>query len=122
MISSATPWPIALVSSRSEDGVDNVAPFSYFGAVENDPPMVIIGFCCKGHDNIRKDSLVNIMAQKEFAVNNISEWYIDAANHTCGMFPPEVDEVLVLVLVNRSVVSYDAHAFLTNKRSGLVRF
>jgi flavin reductase (DIM6/NTAB) family NADH-FMN oxidoreductase RutF len=92
MISSLTPRPIALVSSRSENGIDNVAPFSYFGAVAHDPPMLTIGFCRKGRDHIQKDSLVNIMAQKEFAVNIISEWYIDAANHACGMFPPEVDE------------------------------
>jgi flavin reductase (DIM6/NTAB) family NADH-FMN oxidoreductase RutF len=98
MISSVTPRPIALVSSRSmpEDDkspiVDNVAPYSYFGAVAHDPPMLTIGFCRKGRDKIMKDSLANVLARKEFAVNIISEWYLDAANHACGMFPPEVDE------------------------------
>lgn len=102
MISSVTPRPIALVSSRSKPAqgdnklehqvVDNVAPFSYFGAVAHDPPMISIGFCRKGRDRVRKDSLVNIMAQKEFVVNIMSEWYLDAANHACGEFPPEVDE------------------------------
>ena len=97
MISSVTPRPIALVSSRSkpEDGspaVDNVAPFSYFGALGHDPPMLAIGFCRKGRDKVMKDSLVNVLAQKEFCVNIISEWYLDAANHSCGMFPADVDE------------------------------
>jgi len=98
MISSVTPRPIALVSSRSKPNdpkapcVDNVAPFSYFGAVAHDPPMISIGFCRKGRNMVKKDSLVNIEARKEFVVNIMSEWYLDAANHACGMFPPEVDE------------------------------
>lgn len=97
MISSVTPRPIALVSSRSkqdDDGkvVDNVAPFSYFGCVGHDPPMLAIGFCRKGRDKVMKDSLANVLARKEFCVNIISEWYLDAANHSCGMFPPDVDE------------------------------
>lgn len=98
MISSVTPRPIALVSSRSkphdenQPAVDNAAPFSYFGAVAHDPPMISIGFCRKGRDRIQKDSLVNILARKEFCVNIMSEWYLDAANHACGMFGPDVDE------------------------------
>jgi len=103
MISSVTPRPIALVSSRSKPNndnsssnknspiVDNVAPFSYFGAVGHDPPM-IIGICRKGPDKVMKDSLVNILARKEFCVNIMSEWYLDAANHSCGDFDPNVDE------------------------------
>ena len=91
VISTVTPRPIALVSSRNkETGIDNVAPFSYFGAVAHDPPMLAIGFCRKG--SAMKDSLVNILSSKQFAVNIISAWYLDAANHSCGMFPPEIDE------------------------------
>jgi flavin reductase (DIM6/NTAB) family NADH-FMN oxidoreductase RutF len=93
MISTVVPRPIALVSSRNkESGIDNVAPFSYFGAVAHDPPMLAIGFCRKG--GVQKDSLVNILSSKEFAVNLISEWYLDTANHSCGIFKPEVDEFM----------------------------
>ncbi|CAB9524369.1 Flavin_Reduct [Seminavis robusta] len=91
VISSVTPRPIALVSSHNPDtNVDNVAPFSYFGAVAHDPPMLAIGFCRKGGQ--QKDSLVNILRQKQCCVNIMSEWYLDAANHSCGMFAPDVDE------------------------------
>jgi flavin reductase (DIM6/NTAB) family NADH-FMN oxidoreductase RutF len=91
IISTATPRPIALISSRNPTTkVDNVSPFSYFGAVAHDPPMFAIGFCRNKGE--QKDSLVNILASKEFAVNIISEWYLDAANHSCGHFKPEVDE------------------------------
>merc|ERR1712008_432808 len=39
-----------------------------------------------------KDSLANIVASEGFAVNIISEWYLDAANHSCGNFAASVDE------------------------------
>lgn len=93
IISTVTPRPIALVSSHSkESGIDNVSPFSYFGAVAHDPPMVAIGFCRKGPNRDQKDSLCNILETKEFCVNIMSEWYLDNANHSCGNFQPDVDE------------------------------
>jgi hypothetical protein len=33
MISTTVPRPVALVGTRSKDGVDNLAPFSYFQSV-----------------------------------------------------------------------------------------
>lgn len=92
MISTVTPRPIALISSRNpETQIDNLAPFSYFGTVGHDPPMLAIGFVRKS-PTVQKDSLVNILKSRQFAVNIISEWYLDAANHSCGNFPPHVDE------------------------------
>ena len=92
IISAITPRPIALVSSRHPvTGVDNVAPFSYFGCVGHDPPMIAIGFC-RNRNGVMKDSIANIVASKEFSVQIISEWYLDAANHSCGAFSPEIDE------------------------------
>lgn len=29
----------------------------------------------------------------QFVVSIMSEWFIESANHTCGNFPPEVDEM-----------------------------
>lgn len=30
---------------------------------------------------------------REFVINIISDWYVEAANHTCGAFPRGVDEM-----------------------------
>ncbi len=92
MITTITPRPIALVSTRHPTtGIDNVAPFSYFGCVGHDPPMIAIGFC-RNRNGTMKDSITNILQAKEFSVQIISEWYLDAANHSCGAFPPTTDE------------------------------
>lgn len=95
VISGIVPRPIALVSSVSADGVGNVAPFSYFGAMGHDPPTVAIGFCRKGAGGSKKDSWANVEATKEFVVHIMSEWFVEAANHTCGNFLPEEDEMQI---------------------------
>ena len=51
--SVVVPRPIAWVSSRSADGVDNLAPHSFFTVSSVDPP--IVQFTSVG----RKDSLSN---------------------------------------------------------------
>jgi flavin reductase (DIM6/NTAB) family NADH-FMN oxidoreductase RutF len=92
MISTVTPRPIALVSTQNPStGIDNLAPFSYFGCVGHDPPMLAIGFC-RNRNGQLKDSIANILESKEFNVQIMSEWYLDAANHSCGGFASTVDE------------------------------
>eukprot|EP00514_Thraustochytrium_sp_LLF1b_P013333 CAMPEP_0184542288 /NCGR_PEP_ID=MMETSP0199_2-20130426/1884_1 /TAXON_ID=1112570 /ORGANISM="Thraustochytrium sp., Strain LLF1b" /LENGTH=261 /DNA_ID=CAMNT_0026936059 /DNA_START=82 /DNA_END=867 /DNA_ORIENTATION=- len=86
MISMVIPRPIAFVSTMAEDGVTNLAPFSYFACVGHSPPMLAIGFAGN------KDSLVNVKATGELCVNIIGEWMVDSANFTCGNFAPEFDE------------------------------
>jgi len=93
LISAVTPRPIALVSSVSKDGIINCAPFSYFNVVSHDPPIVMIGICINGRTGTKKDSLVNIEQTGQFVVNIISSWFVESANHTCGAFDPEVNEM-----------------------------
>ena len=61
--SVVVPRPIAWVSTRSPEGVDNLAPHSFFTVACSDPPMV--QFTSIG----RKDSLGNATATGEFVVN-----------------------------------------------------
>ena len=42
LIGSIVPRPIAWVSSMDEDGVPNLAPFSFFSIVSHYPPLVTI--------------------------------------------------------------------------------
>jgi len=93
-ISTVVPRPIAFVCSLSKDGVRNLAPYSYFGAMAHDPPHVCIGICrSRGKPSGKKDTLANILETKEFTLNMMSEWFIESANHTCGEFDFEVDEL-----------------------------
>ncbi len=80
------PRPIAWVSSTSSDGVDNLAPHSFFTVASVTPP--IIQFTSVG----RKDTLRNISERGEFVVNLAPAGFLAEVNATGTNFPPEVSE------------------------------
>jgi flavin reductase (DIM6/NTAB) family NADH-FMN oxidoreductase RutF len=80
------PRPIAWVSSRSSDGVPNLAPHSFFTVACVDPPVV--QFTSVG----RKDSLRNVEAVREFVVCMATEPLFEQVNATGTDFPPGHDE------------------------------
>ena len=55
--SLVVPRPIGWITTVSEAGIVNLAPYSFFNAVSSDPPIVM--FSSSG----RKDSLVEAMAK-----------------------------------------------------------
>ncbi|WP_038200288.1 flavin reductase family protein [Xenophilus azovorans] len=80
------PRPIGWISSRSPDGVLNLAPYSFFTAFNYVPPL--IGFSSLG----RKDTMRNIEATGEFVWNLATRPLAEAMNQSCAVVPPEVDE------------------------------
>ncbi|MBT3478941.1 MAG: flavin reductase family protein [Candidatus Marinimicrobia bacterium] len=92
MIGSILPRPIAFVATRSKNGVDNLAPFSFFNGVCSNPPT--ISFCPvrRGADGDIKDTLRNIRDTNVFALNIVSESFASEMVTTATEFPPEVSE------------------------------
>ena len=92
MIGSIVPRPIAFVSTISKDGVDNVAPFSFFNGVCSNPPT--ISFCPvrRGTDSEIKDTLRNIQDTGVFALNIVSESFAAEMVKTAIEYPVEVSE------------------------------
>jgi len=80
------PRPIAWVSSTSADGVDNLAPHSFFTVASVTPP--IIQFTSVG----RKDTLRNISERGEFVVNLAPADFLAEVNATGTNFPPDISE------------------------------
>jgi len=80
------PRPIGWISSLSADGVANLAPYSYFNAMAQAPHYVVFG------SGPRKDSLRNIEATGEFAVNLATYDLREAMNATSARVGPHVDE------------------------------
>jgi len=91
------PRPIALVTTLSQDGVVNAAPFSMFCMVGEDPPVVMISVT-KLDGETQKDTAVNIDAGSEFVVH-IPDEPMAERMHRCGTrFPPDVDELAAVGL------------------------
>ena len=74
------PRPIGWISTISEDGINNLAPFSYFNAVGDDPPHVM--FSTVHSNNSNKDTLNNVLATKQFVVNMVTEDLVEQMNLT----------------------------------------
>ncbi|KAH6677714.1 hypothetical protein B0J14DRAFT_584995 [Halenospora varia] len=92
MISSTVPRPIALVSTVSADGTcKNLAPFSYFNNVSNDPPLYSLSF----HGEEANDSLRNLLETGELSISIVSDWFLEAANFTSVNTPPQISEWMV---------------------------
>jgi flavin reductase (DIM6/NTAB) family NADH-FMN oxidoreductase RutF len=80
------PRPIGWVSTRSNDGILNLAPYSFFNAFNYIPP--IIGFSSTG----LKDSVRNVQENGMFVWNLVTRPLAEAMNQTCAPVGPEVNE------------------------------
>jgi flavin reductase (DIM6/NTAB) family NADH-FMN oxidoreductase RutF len=72
LIGLVIPRPIAWVSTWSENGVANCAPFSFFNVISEDPPLCILSFNRRS-DGALKHTLKNIRRTGEFVVNLADE-------------------------------------------------
>jgi flavin reductase (DIM6/NTAB) family NADH-FMN oxidoreductase RutF len=81
------PRPIGWVSTVDAQGRVNLAPYSFYNAFCEAPP--IVGFSSGG----RKDSQRNIEATGEFVANLVARRHAEAMNLTSAPFPHGVDEM-----------------------------
>ena len=63
------PRPIGWISSIDKKGIVNLAPYSYFNAIADDPPQIMFVAGASDKSFQKKDTLNNIMTTKEFVVN-----------------------------------------------------
>ena len=85
------PRPIAWVTTLGPTGVVNAAPFSFFNAFCEDPPLCMFAANRKpnGED---KDTYLNIQRTGEFVVNLADEPLARAMHESSGDFPPDIGE------------------------------
>lgn len=81
------PRPIGWISTRDRQGRVNLAPYSFFNAFCDAPP--IVGFSSTG----RKDSLRNAEETGEFVANLATRTLAQAMNTSSAAVPPGVDEM-----------------------------
>ena len=90
------PRPIAWVTTLSAGGSVNLAPFSAFTFVSNQPPMLGINVGRKA--GMMKDTGNNIHATGEFVVNIPDDTMIEPVHLSAVEHPPEVSEAELLGL------------------------
>jgi flavin reductase (DIM6/NTAB) family NADH-FMN oxidoreductase RutF len=129
---SVIPRPIGWISTVDQNGNNNIAPFSYFNAVGEDPPHVM--FSTVRGNNTNKDTLNNVLANGQFVVNMVTEELVEQMNLTSQAVAADVDEFEMAGLtpipsvkvkpmrVKESKVTFECemvhHYFLENHKQG----
>ena len=104
--STIVPRPIALITTYNEETGDNAAPFSFFNAMGENPPVLVVGLETRRHNRALKDTTHNVMQNGQFVVHLVDEGLGEAMNICAIDFPPDVSEtdMAALDLVPSSVV------------------
>jgi flavin reductase (DIM6/NTAB) family NADH-FMN oxidoreductase RutF len=91
MASTVVPRPVAWVSTCSNSGVNNLAPFSFFQVITPSPPTLMISPLLHA-DGAMKDTARNIAENGEFVVNLVRFTEVERMNQTSGNFAVDQGE------------------------------
>jgi len=91
LASTVMPRPIAWVTTRSEAGRVNAAPYSFFNVMGDAPPTIVLGLMNEPGRGF-KDTARNILDTGQFVVNLVPERLVEVMNLTSVDAPPGVDE------------------------------
>lgn len=91
LTASVIPRPIALVTTLSETGIVNAAPYSQFVIIAVDPPLlgIVAGQGAQGD----KDTLRYIRQNGEYVINTVPESLAHQVQTCAEPVPPDVSEV-----------------------------
>jgi flavin reductase (DIM6/NTAB) family NADH-FMN oxidoreductase RutF len=85
------PRPIGWMSTINLDGEVNLAPYSYFNMMANDPPLLAFS-CNTPEDRHEKDTLRNVRQTGEFVFNLVSFDLVREMNATSTPLSTDRDE------------------------------
>jgi len=92
MISGIVPRPIAFVSSISEAGNLNLAPYSFFNGFGANPPIVGFSPALSGRTGLPKDTLLNIKETKEFTISIVNSDMVGQVSLASCEYDRDTDE------------------------------
>ena len=95
------PRPIGWISSVDNKGNANLAPYSYFNAIADDPPQIMFASSAPELPLKFKNSLTNILATKEFVVNFATSITRKQMNLSSLDVPKDQDEFMIANLKKR---------------------
>lgn len=94
LVGGVVPRPIAWVSTKSAEGITNLAPYSFFSVASCNPPVLSVTQVLP-RDMEDKDTLRNLSETGECVVNLVDEANVESMNASCANYPAEVDEFQV---------------------------
>lgn len=92
LVGGIGPRPIALVSTLSKEGQQNLAPYSFFNAFGANPPLVAFSPTRRIRDGSVKDTYQNLLDTGECVVQTVSHAIVEQVNLTSIEFSSGIDE------------------------------
>lgn len=108
IIGSVAPRPIAFVSTKDENGIDNLAPYSFFNAFSSNPPIVVFSSNRRVSDNTTKDTLHNVRVNKECVINVVPYSIVRQMSLASVEFPSDQSEFDKVGLTPEASVTVNA--------------
>ena len=102
-----SPRPIGWISTTDKEKNVNLAPYSFFNAVADNPPMIMFSITGQKKNISSKDTLQNIIETKCFVVNIVSKDLLNQMNQTSGNYPKNTDEFVLANLEKTNCVYID---------------
>ena len=102
-----SPRPIGWISTIDKEKNVNLAPYSFFNAVADNPPMIMFSITGQKKNISSKDTLQNIIETKCFVVNIVSKDLLNQMNQTSGNYPKNTDEFVLANLEKTNCVYID---------------
>jgi flavin reductase (DIM6/NTAB) family NADH-FMN oxidoreductase RutF len=92
LLGTVAPRPIAFVSTLDENGIKNLAPYSFFNAFSSNPPIVVFSSNRRASNNTTKDTLHNIRVSGECVINAVNYTMVRQMAVASVEFPKGVSE------------------------------
>jgi len=90
IVGCVAPRPVAWITTQSESGRVNAAPFSSYNYVAHSPPMLAVNIGSRKGE--LKDTARNIVETREFVVNVATEATLELMHASGADYPPEIGE------------------------------
>jgi flavin reductase (DIM6/NTAB) family NADH-FMN oxidoreductase RutF len=94
ILGGVAPRPIALASTISAEGINNLSPFSFFNAFGANPPIIAFSPSRRGRDGSLKDTYNNLIATNECVIQAVTYSMVEQISLASTEYPPEVDEFI----------------------------
>ncbi|WP_069864141.1 flavin reductase family protein [Pseudomonas citronellolis] len=92
LASTVTPRPIAWVSTLSAQGQGNLAPFSFFQVISDEPPTLMVNTSIRDDGSV-KDTLRNVRETGQLVIHLVSAAQAESMNATAATLPHGVSEI-----------------------------
>ena len=103
MAQTIIPRPIAWIVTQNEEGVINIAPFSYFMGLSSDPATMMVSIGHKS-DGSQKDTLKNIRQTKKCTICMVDEAHLEAMHFSSKELGENESEAVAFDIETKELV------------------